>query len=103
MRDVLLKPYEVRNPPTRVRSRSGGGSFIGAVTDLYRKNLIACSLAFSSLNLFASDTGFGFSTGFSSSGGNNHVGCGLSGAFFFFFFLGSGTGTFLPMTNSGLI
>ena len=82
--------------------RSGGGAFIGAVTDLYFKNLIASSLSFSSLSLWASDFGFGFKTGFSASGGNIHSGCGLSGAFFFFFFRGgseSGGGS----TNSGLI
>ena len=36
----------------------------------------------------ASDLGLGFSTGFSSSGGNIHSGWGLSGAFFFRFFCG---------------
>lgn len=67
---------------------------MGAVTDLYCRYLIACSLAFSSCSLCFSDLGLGLRTGFSSSGGNIHVGWGLSGAFFFFFFLGGGAGTF---------
>ena len=83
-------------------SRSGGGVFIGAVTDLCCKKLMAWSLSFPSWSLWASDFGFGFKTGFSSSGGNIHSGCGLSGAFFFFFFRGGsepGGGS----SNSGLI
>ena len=83
-------------------SRSGGGAFIGALTDLYFKNLIASSLSFSSFSLWASDLGFGFKTGLSSSAGNIHSGCGLSGAFFFFFFRGGsepGGGS----SNSGFI
>ena len=51
----------------------------------------------------ASTLGFGFNTGFSSSGGNIHAGCGLSGAFFFFFFFGGSTIPFSPMTYSGLM
>lgn len=41
-------------------------------------------------------------TGFSSSGGNIHSGCGLSGAFFFFFFRG-GSEPCAGSSNSGLI
>ena len=88
---MWLKPYELRNAPTRVSSRSGGGAFMGVETDLYCRNLIAWSLSCSSLSLWASDFGFGFKTGFSSSGGNIHSGCGLSGAFFFFFFFRGGS------------
>ena len=91
----------MRNAPTRVSNRSGGGAFNGVVTDLYCRNLIACAFSSSSLILAASDFGFGFKTGFSSSGGNIHSGCGLSGAFFFFFFRGGselGGGS----SNSGL-
>ena len=83
-------------------SRSGGGAFIGALTDLYFKNLIASSLSFSFFSIWASDLGFGFRTGLSSSAGNIHSGCGLSGAFFFFFFRGGsepGGGS----SNSGFI
>jgi len=70
---------------------------------LYFRNLIAWSLSFSSFFLCASDLGFGFNTGLSSSAGNIHSGCGLSGAFFFFFLCG-GTWAFpWPRMNSGLI
>lgn len=75
---------------------------MGAVTDLYRKNLRASSLSFSSFSTWASNLGFGFKAGLSSSAGNIHSGCGLSGAFFFFFFLGGsepGGGS----SNSGFI
>ena len=95
---MLSKPYEVRKAPTSVRSRSGGGSFIGADTELYCKNLIACAFSFSSFICCSSDLTSGFNTGFSASGGNN-----LSIIFFFFFFLVSGTETLRPTSFSGLI
>ena len=76
---------------------------MGVETDLYRRNLIAYAFSFSSFRRCSSVLNFGFNTGFSESGGNIHAGCGLSGAFFFFFVFRGGSGTFRPISYSGLI